>query len=106
MKQWVVGQYARQYGLSTLIETGTYEGDMVEAMKDYFCAIHSIEIFEPLYWKAVEKFCKFDHIHLYYGDSENLLPTILEKWTNRSCSGSTRIIPEKERAKEISVHRS
>ena len=79
MKQWIVGQYARKYGLSTLIETGTYEGDMVEAMRRCFCAIHSIEIFEPLYWKAVEKFCESDHIHLYHGDSENLLPTILEK---------------------------
>jgi len=79
MKQWIVGQYARKYGLNTLIETGTYEGDMVKAMRGRFRVIHSIEIFEPLYWKAVEKFRKFDYIHLHYGDSENLLPAILEK---------------------------
>jgi FkbM family methyltransferase len=78
-KQWAVGQYARKYGLSTLIETGTYEGDMVEAMRGCFRAIHSIEIFEPLYWMAVEKFIESEHIQLYLGDSENLLPTILEK---------------------------
>jgi len=78
-KQWVVAKYAKQYGLSTLIETGTYEGDMIEAMRDCFRTIYSIEIFEPLYWKAVEKFCRYEHIHLYYGDSENLLSEILEK---------------------------
>jgi FkbM family methyltransferase len=79
MKQWIVGQYARKYGLNTLIETGTYEGDMVKAMRGRFRVIHSIEIFEPLYWKAVEKFRKFDYIHLHYGNSEDLLPAILEK---------------------------
>ncbi len=81
MKQWIVAQYARKYGLETLIETGTYEGDMVEAMRGCFRTIHSIEIFEPLYWKAVEKFRRYDHIHLHYGDSENILPRILEQMT-------------------------
>jgi len=77
VKQWIVGQYARKYRLETLIETGTYEGDMVEAMRKRFRVIHSIEIFEPLYRLAVAKFSGSSHIHLHQGDSEEILPRIL-----------------------------
>lgn len=61
-----------------LIETGTYEGEMVEAMQKRFRVIHSIEIFEPLYRKALEKFSGIDHIHLHHGDSGNCLSEILD----------------------------
>lgn len=60
------------------IETGTYEGEMVAAMQKRFHTIHSIEIFEPLFRMAVEKFSGSKHIHLHHGDSEDLLPAILE----------------------------
>ena len=78
VKQWVVEKYARKHRLRIMIETGTYEGDMVEAVRKRFRVIHSIEISEPLYRKAVGKFFGLDHIHLHHGNSENLLPAILD----------------------------
>jgi FkbM family methyltransferase len=79
VKQWIVGRYARKHHLRTFIETGTYEGEMVAAMQKRFHTIHSIEIFEPLFRMAVEKFSGSNHIHLHHGDSEDILPAILEK---------------------------
>lgn len=38
------------------IETGTYLGDMVWAMKDVFKQIYSIKLSDDLYKKAVKKF--------------------------------------------------
>lgn len=78
VKQWIVERYARKHRLGIFIETGTYEGEMVAAMQKRFHTIHSIEIFEPLFRMAVEKFSGSNHIHLHHGDSEDLLPAILE----------------------------
>jgi hypothetical protein len=78
VKQGVVEKYARKHRLRILIETGTYEGEMVEAMQKRFRVIHSIEIFEPLYRKALQKFSGIDHTHLHHGDSGNCLSEILD----------------------------
>lgn len=77
VKQGVVAKYGRKHRLKVLIETGTFEGEMVEAMQRRFRTIHSIEIFEPLHQKALRKFAGIDHIHLHHGDSGNCLPGIL-----------------------------
>lgn len=43
-KQRTLRSYARSYELNVLVETGTYYGDTVEAMKDVFERIYSIEL--------------------------------------------------------------
>ena len=44
VKQHIVKKYAREYGTTTLIETGTYLGDMLEACSHEFTRIISIEL--------------------------------------------------------------
>jgi hypothetical protein len=77
LKQLIIARYARQYGLKNMIETGTYYGDMVAAMRTRFDRIDTIEIYEPLYLKALARFTGCKSIYLHHGDSEKILPAIL-----------------------------
>ena len=43
VKQRVLREYAERYELKVFVETGTYRGDMVQAMKPLFDKIYSIE---------------------------------------------------------------
>lgn len=80
MKQQVIRDFAQRYGIKCLVETGTYRGDMVDAMKDQFEAIHSVEVYEPLFTAARVQFARFPHIHIHLGNSADafvsLLPTL------------------------------
>ena len=80
-KQMVVLDYARTYRSLALIETGTYLGDMIEAMTNYFELIVSIELSPQLYSKAVKKFNNIKKINLFLGDSGSLLPNVLNHIT-------------------------
>ncbi|MFC1811226.1 hypothetical protein ACFL03_00880 [Thermodesulfobacteriota bacterium] len=79
VKQMVVKEYAARYGTPVFIETGTYLGEMVFAVKDVFNKVISIELSTELYEKAVNKFSKYKHISILHGDSSKLLPHILNK---------------------------
>lgn len=76
VKQHIVRSYAMDYGLDTLVETGTYLGTMVEAQRKYFKQIYSIELSKDLHARAVKRFKKYDHIHLIQGDSSHALSMI------------------------------
>jgi hypothetical protein len=84
LKQRVVREYAGAFSLDTLVETGTYVGTMVEAMKATFKEIFSIELDRALYERARGKFSGFQHIHIVQGDSGEVLPDILKQLT-RPC---------------------
>src|SRR5438552_1879730 len=77
VKQRVVKGYAAQYGLDTLIETGTYLGDMIWGVRRAFRAIHSVELDPSLYERAVRRFRGQGHVHLYLGDSAVLIGEIV-----------------------------
>jgi hypothetical protein len=78
-KQRLLLEYAKRYKLSTLVETGTYEGDMVEACRRRFRAVFSIEIDASLYQKAKERFRSCAHVTIVQGDSADVLPGILDR---------------------------
>ena len=59
-----------------LVETGTYVGEMVDAMKDSFEKIYSIELGVELARNAQEKFSAYSHIHIIQGDSGQVLKTL------------------------------
>jgi len=61
VKQSVVRKYAKKFRIRVFIETGTFHGAMVEAMRNQFRVIHSIEIYKPLYEENVKKFSKYKH---------------------------------------------
>jgi hypothetical protein len=69
IKQQALRHYAAKYGLKVLVETGTYKGKMVEAMKNDFEQIYSIELGKELYLKAKERFKTDRHVELIHGDS-------------------------------------
>lgn len=79
VKRRMFRRYARQYDLSTFVETGTFHGDTLWALKDDFNTLFSIELSPTLYQKARERFKNFDNVHPYQGDSSKVLPTILLK---------------------------
>jgi hypothetical protein len=75
-KQTVIEFYQLKYQYKVLIETGTYLGDMVEAQKNNFDKIISIELGEELWKNAVARFKKHDHISIFKGDSGMVLKDI------------------------------
>jgi hypothetical protein len=77
VKQRAVHEYADRYGLRVLVETGTYYGEMVAAMRRRFDEIYSIEYDHALAVRAAQKFVRWPHIHILEGDSQKKIPEIL-----------------------------
>ena len=60
-----------------MIETGTLFGDMVEAMKDHFDQLFSIEISHELATKAKQRFAGKDKIRIIENDSAVALKSLV-----------------------------
>lgn len=78
LKQRTVRDYSEKYGLRILIETGTYYGEMISAMKKQFDRIYSIEYDPALARRATRNFERFPNIQILEGDSEQVLPELLK----------------------------
>lgn len=59
------------------VETGTYYGDTVAAIKDMYSNMISIEVDEALYKKACIRFAADKNVHIMHGDCARELPAIL-----------------------------
>jgi hypothetical protein len=79
VKQKALLGYAARFSISTLVETGTYLGFMVSAVKRNFQQIYSIELDEYLFQRAKSKFVRFRHIQFLRGDSAQVLPGVLNR---------------------------
>ena len=77
LKQKVVREYGEQFGLRTLVETGTYYGEMVAAMQSRFDHIYSIESAPELAERATRKFAREEHVRIFCGDSRAVMPEVL-----------------------------
>ena len=77
LKQKVVQEYGEKFALKTLVETGTYYGEMVAAMKSRFDRIYSIEFVPELADRAKRKFAPDPHIQIFCGDSRVVMPEVL-----------------------------
>jgi len=78
LKQRTVREYGQKFGLKILIETGTYYGEMVSAMRKHFERIYSIEFDSELARRAVRNFERFPNIQILEGDSRQVLPELLK----------------------------
>ena len=76
-KQEILQKYARRHHLDTLVETGTYLGDMVAAMRKRFRRIYSIELGEELWQRAHDRFAAHPKITILQGDSAVVLGRVL-----------------------------
>lgn len=79
VKKQALATYLEVYGLKVLVETGTYKGDMVEAMKGLFERIYSIELGDELYRNAKDRFKGLEHIEIIHGDSGIELLSLMQK---------------------------
>ncbi|MGK6350879.1 hypothetical protein [Parapedobacter sp. DT-150] len=77
IKQNNIHKYRKAYGFKVFIETGTYLGDMVEAQRNHFEKIYSIELGEDLHQRAVKRFAAFPHVKILQGDSGVVLKDLL-----------------------------
>lgn len=77
VKQRTVAEYAERYGLRNLVETGTYYGEMIGAMRNRFDRICSIEFDPHLAALARRRFAQDKHVRMLEGDSERLIPELL-----------------------------
>ena len=64
---------------SVLVETGTYQGDSIEAVHALFECIYTIEIDEQRYVAAKDRLKDLTHLNFLHGDSLSLLPVVLDK---------------------------
>jgi len=78
IKRRVLREYANRQGLRIFVETGTYLGDMVEAMRRRFREVFSIELSPVLYRRACQRFAVCRNVHIVEGDSATALPRVLE----------------------------
>jgi hypothetical protein len=81
VKQTVVKRYAKQFRTQTLVETGTYYGEMIDAMHNLFKNVISVELGEQLYSQALQRFSDYPNVVILHGDSGELMPRIIANLT-------------------------
>jgi hypothetical protein len=81
VKQQTVVEFQTKYGLNTLVETGTYYGEMVSGVKNDFARIVSIESDAKLAADAKRRFRSHKHIEILQGSSDIMMKQVLETLT-------------------------
>lgn len=79
IKRRVIKKYAKKYGCTVLVETGTYYGDTTFALRNNFKQIFSIEFDSKFYEIAEQRFKNYQNIKILQGDSAKVLPELLPK---------------------------
>jgi len=77
VKQMAIEEYQQKFNTKIMVETGTYLGDMVEAQRDRFDKIYSVELSKKLFQRAVKRFKTYSHINILNGDSGIVLNKLL-----------------------------
>jgi hypothetical protein len=78
-KQDVIRAYQKKFGIDYLIESGTFTGHTVDALKNDFAKIDSIEIEPRLFNDARKKFKKYPNVNIILGDTKFVLPQLISK---------------------------
>ena len=76
-KRQVIKGYANKFSIQVFIETGTYRGDTVAAMRQSFDKVISIELDKILYKKACQRFSSCKNTMIVQGDSALSLRQVL-----------------------------
>ena len=77
VKAQIIRHYAAKYGLRNFIETGTFFGDMLAALRNDFDALTTIELDFALAARATQRFAEEPKITVIQGDSARVLPALL-----------------------------
>ncbi len=76
VKQKIIKDYAARFKTDIFIETGTFMGEMIDAVLHSFTQIISVEYDQALALRAREKFSSCSRITIIQGDSAAILPQI------------------------------
>jgi hypothetical protein len=79
VKQLAIKSYQERFNIETLVETGTYLGDMVYAQRKLFKKIYTIELSEQLYEMCVKRLKKYKNIQVIQGDSGVVLASVVKE---------------------------
>lgn len=84
---------SKKYSLKIFVETGTFKGDMINALKNNFTQLYSIEVSNFLYVEAKKRFSKYNKIRIIEGDSAIRLKELMNIincstlfWLDAHCS--------------------
>ncbi|MDA4129240.1 MAG: hypothetical protein OK457_00565 [Thaumarchaeota archaeon] len=69
--------YGQKYGLKTLVETGTAEGDTLFALQNDFDELYSAEVNPEFYGRAAKRFEGSRNVHVFLEDSIRFLNRML-----------------------------
>lgn len=78
IKRAVLLRHLRANGLRVFVETGTLYGDTLAYLRPWCAEMHSIELSQELFEKASERFAGDPKIHVWHGDSGNVMPEVLK----------------------------
>ncbi len=102
-KQKAIASLADFYKIEYFVESGTYMGDMIEAMKPRFKKLYSIELDQKLYEAAVKRFSSDDNVEIIQGDSGEKISEIMPKldkptifWLDGHYSGGVTALGSEE----------
>ena len=79
VKHAVILGMAKRYQAQTLVETGTFYGDTIFALRNAFREIHSIELAPELFAHNQRALGHLTQIYLHQGDSASVLPGLLPR---------------------------
>lgn len=77
VKVLTVLEHARRFGPRTFVETGTFQGVMIEEVQARFPQVFSVELAPAIYEAARQKFADRPHVTILQGDSATVLPELL-----------------------------
>ncbi|HEX9365349.1 MAG TPA: hypothetical protein VF921_01915 [Vicinamibacterales bacterium] len=77
VKHAIVKDYQRRFGPRVFVETGTFAGGMIDAVRDRFDRVISIELDPGWHGRAVERFRADPRVTLLLGDSGVRLKEVL-----------------------------
>lgn len=77
IKQTIVDEYRRRFGLQLFVETGTFQGEMIQAMLGRVDRIYSIELDDRWFENAQRCFAGRSDVRLLHGDSGSRLGDVL-----------------------------
>jgi hypothetical protein len=77
VKQHILLRYQKTRRFHTFIETGTFTGEMVAAMRPHFERLISIEMAPAIYDATRRRFAGDARVSLLLGDSGTLLPQVV-----------------------------
>ena len=84
VKRSVLRKLAKQHRSQIFVESGTYYGETLGALRCRFEELHSIELSDDFYQRAVKRFAHDLKIHLWHGDSGHVLANVATRIHGRA----------------------